>query len=209
MDLLNAHGIGGAPIRATSQIVLTPGTQDIVKPNGNYTKGFKVPGEPNLLASNILAGKSIFGVTGTGKTIDNVSPGDNILNDNTIRAYFEGNNSSPYTKIKETQVLINGGFRVTYIIESSWGDYAHDCVAYFAVYVNDGIKGTVHSILNDGNSRTTGKITITDDINGVKSGDKIQIWCRAESSLNIYSLYCYGMSLKIAQNPMPYTSDIM
>lgn len=71
MDLLSKHGVGGVPIRATSQLVLTPTTTDIVKPNGNYTKGFKVVGEPNLVAANLVAGKNYFGIAG-GATIESL-----------------------------------------------------------------------------------------------------------------------------------------
>ncbi|WP_338461529.1 hypothetical protein V5G20_17700 [Brevibacillus borstelensis] len=44
--------------------IVTPGTTDQTKAAGYYSSAITVKGDPNLIAANILAGKSIFGVAG-------------------------------------------------------------------------------------------------------------------------------------------------
>lgn len=64
-------GIPGAmPNKVGSGTVITPGTADIAIPQGYFGGALgdgKVVGDPNLIAANILSGKSIFGVAGTAE----------------------------------------------------------------------------------------------------------------------------------------------
>jgi hypothetical protein len=56
------------PNKVNSGTIITPGASDIVIPQGYFggaTADGKVKGDANLLAANILSGKSIFGVGGS------------------------------------------------------------------------------------------------------------------------------------------------
>ena len=78
MDALNDVGISSVLADTHAQlatkittakktgVVLTPGAVDVPIPKGIYdADGGKVLGDPDLIASNILSGKSIFGVPGS------------------------------------------------------------------------------------------------------------------------------------------------
>lgn len=72
-----AENISGTmPNKVGSGTVITPGTADIAIPQGYFggvlTDG-KVVGDANLIAANILSGKSIFGLAGTAKRTANGS----------------------------------------------------------------------------------------------------------------------------------------
>lgn len=54
---------GTMPNRGAGGTV-TPGTTDQTKAAGYYSSAITIKGDPNLIAANILAGKSIFGVAG-------------------------------------------------------------------------------------------------------------------------------------------------
>ena len=56
---------GTKPVQATAAQTITPGTVDIVKPAGIYDDTITIKGEPNLIAPNLVAGKSHFGVAGS------------------------------------------------------------------------------------------------------------------------------------------------
>ncbi|WP_368490854.1 pyocin knob domain-containing protein [Clostridium sp. BJN0013] len=56
---------GTLPVQATGSQTVTPGTSNIVKPAGIYDEAITVKGEPNLIAPNLVAGKSYFGIQGS------------------------------------------------------------------------------------------------------------------------------------------------
>lgn len=61
---------GTMPDKTAAGIIITPSTADQAIPQGYYPGGLgdgKVPGDASLVAANILAGISIFGVVGTAK----------------------------------------------------------------------------------------------------------------------------------------------
>ena len=51
---------------------ITPSTSDQVLPDGYYSGDITVKGDSDLLPENIVAGKEIFGVTGSAKTADDI-----------------------------------------------------------------------------------------------------------------------------------------
>lgn len=56
---------GTLTVQATDVQTVTPGTANIVKPNGIYDGAITIQGDPDLITSNIRSGVSIFGVTGS------------------------------------------------------------------------------------------------------------------------------------------------
>lgn len=56
---------GSLAVQATSAQTITPGTSDQIKDAGIYDGAVTIKGDSNLQSSNILKGKSIFGIMGT------------------------------------------------------------------------------------------------------------------------------------------------
>lgn len=118
MDMLKLHGIGGAPIRATEQLILTSGATDIIKPGGNYLKGFIV--------------KAI-----------KMEPGDLPININNC-GYQDYRSLTDYTKCIETIITgISGTVRVKFHIRNFYNGYD----TYGRIYKNGvpvGIERHLH-----------------------------------------------------------------
>lgn len=65
---LNACYTGINGITAKAAATITPGTSDQTIAAGTYLSGAQtIAGDPNLIAANIKAGVTIFGITGTYK----------------------------------------------------------------------------------------------------------------------------------------------
>lgn len=97
-------------------VTITPGALEQVL-NGFYASGSKVLGDPNLVAENIVTGKSIFGVNGNCKplkiTIRQVRTNDTRK---TFKKYTgsENDTSSGYIEITDLsflpKIIISGDF---------------------------------------------------------------------------------------------------
>lgn len=95
MEILVEHGIGaGLPIKSTIPITVTPGTTNQVLAKGQYLKDITVQGDANLLAANILSGKSIFGIAGSAISGKRFASGTNFSDNTAVAFQFAANLST-------------------------------------------------------------------------------------------------------------------
>jgi hypothetical protein len=158
----NGEFTGNIPNNGTGGTT-TPGTSDIVKPAGYYSSPITIKGDPDKTPGNIKAGVVSDDVLGTYDNAYKVSAGTNIINSNTP-AVGSGNAITTPTKVKETQVVIGGTYRVVFSLFGS-----NTNAVYGRIYINGIAKGI---------QRQTGSTTstiFTEDIT-VNPNDLIQIY---------------------------------
>jgi hypothetical protein len=170
-------------------MTITPGTTDQVIPIGFHNGSGKVVGDADLISTNILNGKNIFGVIGNVATYGNVTAGNNLLINNSTTANITSTDTGVYTKkLKETKVNLTGAIRVTFTMQQNvimgGGTVAK-------IYVNGVAKGIERSG-SDGSF--SNPVTYTEDIT-VNSGDLVQIYGYTKNSSWTATVYDFKISI--------------
>lgn len=137
---------------------------------------------PDLLESNILLGKNIFGVPGTAIDGSKISSGEALwVSDDAEITYT----TQTPKKGKEIQINnLSGSVRVRFDLKTNQTGYS----ANAQIYVNDVARGTLRT------TNSTSYITYTEDVT-VNAGDRIGIYYYPQTTgaicyLANYRLYC-------------------
>jgi len=118
-----------------------------------------------------------------------VVPSDDIIAEDTSESSMTG---TDYIKIKEFQIILGDDLRqpvkirVVFNLRGEIDDPS--CYAYGRIYVNDNPVGEEHQVV--GNQYQT----ITEDIEGIKNSDKIQLYAKTNASS--WGAYCNYFSLR-------------
>lgn len=145
------------------------GLRTYFRPPGGYYDGssWVYASSPDLIASNILSGKNIFGVTGSySPSVFTAGNGVTIASADTERAPY----SDVYAIQKDIEVVYGGSYRVTWEMKAYSGWYA-----YGRVYVNGSAVGTEKS--QDYADWNLQYQDVT-----VNAGDNIQLYVRSSQS---------------------------
>ena len=96
------------PTKAAQTI--TPGTEDKKIPSGTYLTGDQtIEGDPNLLPENIISGKSIFGIEGTGSGSGDAPPSITVdENTGLITSTAGGKSSTKQLSVQVAQTVTPG-----------------------------------------------------------------------------------------------------
>jgi len=167
----NVDLVGTLPVQATAAQTVTPGTTDQVKAAGIYDGAITIKGDVNLVADNILAGKSIFGVSGNQAAAPTMTVGTTTVGSPTGATYSVYNvaGDASYQKRASVKVKYGGTYRVSF---SLYGDGTYNTTG--RIYVNGvgrGIERTQYS---------SSKMTYTEDFT-VQAGDTIELWFKRQS----------------------------
>lgn len=192
--------VGTMPNKVGSATVITPGTTDQVIPQGYYggvLADGKVKGDANLVAANIVSGKSIFGVAG------NVSPDPlttfvhPTMADVICIANLDtmvGTANTTFTKVREIRVNRGGTIGINFELSAAGADGMH---AYGRVYVNGiavGSEFNTHDWINWPKFH---------DLITVNANDLVQLYLR--SDLPAHSAAVRNISVWIG-NTNPYAT---
>src|SRR5699024_7553951 len=108
----NANGglITGTMVNRGGATTVTPTTSNQTKAAGYYSGAITIKGDSNLVAANIVSGKSIFGVAGSAKigvsvTIDGVNSTKNITLKSIIKEIVS-KSTIPYNFYNGTAVVL-------------------------------------------------------------------------------------------------------
>lgn len=190
----NAFGnnkIGSLPIQSAVAQTVTPTTSNIIKAAGIYDGDITIQGDPDLVASNILSGKNIFGVVGNVATYGNVTAGSNLLLNHSTVGNITSTDTAVYgKKLKEIRVNLNGTIRVAFTMQQNTA-VGNAVVA--KIYVNGVARGIERGASNGSDANP---ITYTEDIT-INSGDLVQIFGYTKSAS--WTATLYDMKISLAQ----------
>lgn len=167
---------------AKSVDTITPGTTDVIIPSGTYLLGMQlIKGDANLLAENIKAGVTIFGITGTyegsgGGGGGYIFPTDGLLchfnmNDSGTKAVDDVNGIelTAYGNVKAQE----SSFRGTAWKASASGDYLAGNNNAFTLPQ----KFTINAFINySGNGLNEWRTVV--DFGGQNNGEGFGIWLK-------------------------------
>jgi len=149
----------------------TPGTSNQTIASGQYLSGVQtIKGDANLVAGNVKNGVSIFGVTGTAKTL---APGDFIVASNDAERTAGSTYNEflqPYGGLMKAITVSKGAtYRIVYDLKG--GNSTYPVEARLIININEnltpvGIKRT---------STSSSYVTYSEDIT-LSDGDKICIY---------------------------------
>jgi hypothetical protein len=146
----------------------TPGTKDQIIEEG-YHKNSVVKGDANLIAANIVAGKSIFGVVGSHWGVALEPSSTNIVHSFTQDIQLIADNE--YHKIKEVQ--INRGSGRIYVAAEQFSPDGG------ANYIRVTRNGTV--VMSDMRSGTRNIWVAVSGQVDISLGDRIAVHCRTST----------------------------
>ena len=145
--------------RITPQII-TPSTSNQTITRGLHDGTGYVEGDADLVAGNILAGKTIFDVAGTG----GLGAGDRLHFSSDVA---KDGQQIVMTKTKDILINTAGIYRVKFYVRSN--DDVH--TAYGQIYKNDVAYGTMRE------NTTTSNTVYTEDLY-FDAGDNVQIYAK-------------------------------
>ncbi|MEY8001625.1 hypothetical protein AB8U03_15755 [Clostridium sp. Mt-5] len=191
---------GTNPVQATGAQTITPGTSDVVKPAGIYDGDITIKGDINLVASNVISGKSIFGVAGIVEEKQEFS--DYLKNYNASNlqpiGYFENegmwaSKTDTATSANNIAILYNniGNIVKQVINPDSTGCYLPIQVSKnYILWLGHG-SFSQHIQITDKNGTIIKNITLTNSpyscgFKEVSGG--LRIYCESANSFTIYDM---------------------
>jgi hypothetical protein len=201
---ITATGDGGpvvGTILSKGSATYNPSTADQVIVAGQYLSGPQtIKGDTNLKASNIINGKSIFGIVGTAVSSDYVA-GDSFkvfeildpayYDPNKIPKYLPKNitNTNYELGISRTCYNVSGIVRVTFGMTSNGKE-----LVYGRIYVNGIPRGIERTTQVD-----YPMSYFTEDIQ-VNSGDSIQIYCKTGHTNGLSGVILHEIKITCGNN---------